>query len=558
MIASPPNLSTACPSAVLQRKIAGVRRKQIVVSVGAGLAVAITSVVVLLAAQMLGDWWFELTLTARIAVLVADLLVVGAIIWQGVVRPIREPLDDDEAALLVEQHAPGLASRLIAALQLPRAAEAQRAPALVNWLVIETEKLTVDLDFRRVISIKTLAVNALIAVVLVAAGTEAYRRTLPESGQLLRRVFLANVPVPRKTRVECVTRDQLIARGESIYIEAIAHGVVPPEGKLTVHTASGRTQTFTMTPAHNNRSRFSRKLENVLETLTYRVKLNDGTTESYRVTVEPQPTISGLKCVQVYPAYTKLGTTPRALGDLALLAGSTLQIEGLATKPLKQARIRLASSNRELPATVDPQNPRRLTGEFVIPVGGLIGFSVPLLDQRGLRSRDEVVYRVDIVPDRAPSVSITYPTRKEELVTAEGTLVVAFEASDDFGIGKVAIRYKVNQSDKEETTELDLEGATPKTLRRRYEWPLKNIQPPLAEGSTIEFWVEARDTNDATGPGITVTEHYFAKIVSAEEKRKDLLSRFDDSLNSLQNVVGDQEKLNQSLGELIRARSGWR
>lgn len=547
-------MSTPIHQPLLQ-KLAALRRKQTVVSAGSGLAAAVTSLLLLVAAQMAADWWFELPWGARLLLALVDVAVAGLILALEVVRPIRSPLSDDEAALLVEHATPELRSRLISAVQLPATAEAQRAPAIVARLVQETEAATATLNFRQAISARSLAINLLLALVVAGLAGFAYHTAQPVSTDLLQRVFLSTVPVPRKTRVECLTQDRVIARGENILIEARALGVVPPDGKLTVHSGT-RSQTFPMTPVDGQRGRFARRLDNVLGTFTYRVRLKDGTSDSFRVTVEPQPTIASLKCVQVYPAYTGLAPQPRALGDLALLAGSTLQLEGIASKPLRQATVRLAGVGTEAPLTLNDRNPRLVTGQFAIPNGGLTGFSVPLLDQRGLHSRDEVVYRIDVVPDKAPTVSILYPTRKEELVTAAGTLLVSFEASDDFGIAGVAIHYKLGEGTPEQTIELDLESRAPQTLRRRHEWKLAALQPPLVEGAVVEYWIEARDNNNVTGPGVTATDHYYAKIVSETEKRTDLMNRLDDYLTTLNTVADSQEKLNQSLGELIRAKSG--
>jgi hypothetical protein len=550
-------MTTAPNNQLLLRKLAALRRKQTVVSAGSGLSATVTGLLLLLSAQMVADWWFDLPWSARLLLALVDLAVAGLILALEVVRPIRSPLSNDEAALLVEHATPELRSRLISAVQLPATAEAQRAPAIVARLVTETETATATLHFPRVVSARGLAIQLLLALAVAALAGFAYHAAQPISTDLLKRVFLSTVPVPRKTRVECVTRDRVIARGENIHIEAIAHGVVPPDGKLTVHTG-GRSQTFPMTPVEGQRGRFTRRLENVLETFTYRVRLNDGTSDSFRVTVEPQPTIASLKCAQVYPSYTGLAPQPRALGDLTLLAGSTLQLEGIATKPLRQAAVRFAGLGTEAPLTLNDRNPRMLTGQFAIPNGGLTGFSLPLLDERGLHSRDEVVYRIDVLPDKAPTISILYPTRKEELVTANGTLLVSFEASDDFGIAGVAIHYKLGEGTPEQTIELDLEGRAPKTLRRRHEWKLAALQPPLVEGAVVEYWIAARDNNNVTGPGVTATDHYYAKIVSETEKRTDLMNRLDDYLTTLNTVADSQEKLNQSLGELIRARPGGR
>ena len=86
--------------------------------------------------------------------------------------------------------------------------------------------------------------------------------------------------------------------------------------------------------------------------------------------------------------------------------------------------------------------------------------------------------------------------------------------------------------------ELDLGGEQPKALTRRFEWKIARITPAPAENDTIDFWLEARDANDVTGPGIAVMpEHYQARIVSDEGKRADLANRLNDTLQSLDDSI---------------------
>jgi hypothetical protein len=77
----------------------------------------------------------------------------------------------------------------------------------------------------------------------------------------------------------------------------------------------------------------------------------------------------------------------------------------------------------------------------------------------------------------------------------------------------------------------------------------------VAEGHLIEYWIEAADNNHVTGPGVGQSEHQWAKVVSESEKRADLLNRASDYLGSINDLTADQEKLNQSLGQLIQARN---
>ena len=204
---------------------------------------------------------------------------------------------------------------------------------------------------------------------------------------------------------------------------------------------------------------------------------------------------------------------------------------------------------REINVVIDPDK---------LAARGLTGFQIDLVDSEGMESRENAVYRVDVLPDKAPVARLTHPERKEELVTRVATMLVAFEASDDFQIAKVRLRFKADTVDNGEVKTVELEpGDGPASkLRRRYDWKIPAHLPGLTEGSLIEYWIEVEDNNNVTGPGLTATDHQLAKVVSDAEKRADLLNRAADYLGSISDVAGDQEKLNRSLGEIIKAKTG--
>jgi hypothetical protein len=175
-----------------------------------------------------------------------------------------------------------------------------------------------------------------------------------------------------------------------------------------------------------------------------------------------------------------------------------------------------------------------------------------------MESRDSAVYRIEIIPDRVPVVRLTYPERKEELATRQALMIIGMDVSDDFRISKLRLRYKADtlDDDAEKTLDLELGGEPPQKLRRRFEWNLNDFKPLLPEGTRIEYWIEAEDNNNATGPGIGSSERQYLKIVTKEEKRADLLNRAGDYLGSITDVASDQEKLNRTLGQIIREKTG--
>jgi hypothetical protein len=101
----------------------------------------------------------------------------------------------------------------------------------------------------------------------------------------------------------------------------------------------------------------------------------------------------------------------------------------------------------------------------------------------------------------------------------------------------------------EKVIQLDLGGALPRQLDRRFEWNLAALK--LAPGGLIEYWMEAVDANNVTGPGSGVTQVARIKIVTGEEKRTELAERTNEALGSLDEVSQSQDELARRLGAEI-------
>lgn len=558
MISEPPTRyePRLAPSVLLAEKIAAVRRKHVNVASGTGAGMAVGAFIILLATAMLLDWWLDFPLWLRGVMLAVTLGATGLLVWRFILTPIRHQPDDDAVALRVEKARPYYRSRLISSVQFtrPGALTPGTATSLARMTVAETEEIARPQDFTEIISTKELRKVLAWSFAVLALGVFAFAYGGEVSRNLLKRAFLSSTLVPRHTRVAVLTGDARIGIGDTIRIEALAQGVVPRAGKLILKTSGQRTLEYPMDKDKDGK--FVRALENVQQNFDYTVRLNDGVSQTHHITVVPRPTTASIQCEQTFPAYVGLPKTKRALGDLTLLAGSKLALTATATRDLKSAHLHLTGLSNDVPMQINAQNPRELRGEFAIPPKGLTGFSIEMLDTDGMASRDSAVYRIDVIPDRAPKVKIVYPDRREELVTRQAVQPIGFEATDDFRIALARLKYRVGESEDAEikTIELDLGTNAVKELKNRYEWNIRDFQPPLAEGTRIEFWIEMQDNNDVTGPGVGATEHQLLRIVSENEKRADLLNRAGDFLGTINDVTGDQEKLNFTLGTLIYER----
>lgn len=536
-------------SDVLQHKLAAVRRKLVATAVITGAALTFTGFFVFLAVNVALDWWLELSRVARALLLLVDFVVLAWIYLTQVIRPMMRPPDDADIALWIEQRAPELHSRLISAVQLSQNQGDARSTELVEALIAETEQIAAPIDFSVAVPAAPMFRMCGIALIVCLAGIQGYRETQPEIVLYLKRAFLASIPAPRKTQVSCLTGNKTIALGDSLELEAIATGVLPSAGYAFLQQSPREIQTVTLLPRTNAPSHFHQTLNNVQTSFTYTIQLNDGVTPSYRIDVQPRPAVATLSCEQQFPEYTRLGPVSRRPNDLRLLIGSRLCLKASSTKPLQSATVWLEGLHQQIPMAIDPQTHTNLTATIPIATNALTGFFIRLTDNAGLSSKDEVTYRVDMVPDTPPTVRITFPSHRDELATTNAQMLLGFEANDDYGIADVRLHKKVGEH--ESVSELNIEEQLPRTLKRRHEWNIAELTPPPREGTVIEYWLEIRDANTVSGPGVAFSEHYFVRVASSAEKRADLLSRFDQTLQTVGTASKEQENLNQRLGELI-------
>ena len=526
-----------------------------------GLGMAATVLCGWLVTETVTDFFTNLPWLGRLAFFVVGVGGAGALLWRFGIRLWWRRMPDEAVALMVERALPEFRSRFIAAVQLAKAADGSASPSLVRALMAETTAMAAQMRFDKVVPTgptKKWLRHALCALV-VTGGLAVYggHRTVP----LVLRACLFTIPVPRQTQIVDVSGERIIAIGDDLRLEAGARGIVPAKGKLRVKTAKGKPQEFDLAANVDKPGSFARVLQSVQEPFDYVIALGDAESPSFHVKVKPRPSVASVECRQVWPAYTQLPPQRRALGDLKILAGSKLTLKVKASTAVRAGEIRLVGPDRDKPVKTAPLQPAGddktlLGGEVLIPTEGVTGMTLQLVDEDGVESRGAAVYHIDVVQDAPPTVKIVWPDRREILLTREATALISFEAKDDFGVAKVRLHYAVDWVEKgpDKTIDLDLGGALPKAVTRRFDWKVGAIVPHVEEGSVIDYWFEVIDANNVTGPGIGTAEHYQARIVSEAEKRADLANRLSDAMEGLNGVRQGQEELNAKLGEIIFER----
>ncbi|MCU0781245.1 MAG: DUF4175 domain-containing protein, partial [Akkermansiaceae bacterium] len=238
-------------------------------------------------------------------------------------------------------------------------------------------------------------------------------------------------PVTATRVVEVFPGNQTVARGTSLVMGATLAGAAPDEVWLVVARDSGATErhaavrdsagvTWSVTRPWQESGR-------------YWFEAGDARSFERRIEVRLPARIIARQLAFTPPAYTKLAPQSLAAGNPwpPIPQGSEVAITVTFDRDLKS----LAVERDE--AAVRP------TGA---PVTWMIAGRVA--DQRGWTARwtdaldlsDRARIEFAVKPDEAPRVRLIDPTGDEEiLVTRDGWLRLAFEASDDYGLADVTV-----------------------------------------------------------------------------------------------------------------------
>jgi hypothetical protein len=569
-------------SELIAEKLSSVRSKHSTVSIFTGLALAIALILVWTTLAMWIDWNVAngLPRWARILSLLLELAAVGAIVYTFIIRPITRAPDDEEVALMIEREWPDFNTRLIASVQLtqPQAVSPHSSALLVKAMVRQTEKLAEETQVTDVVKTRTLNRSLLAAAIICVLVIFLFLWAQPTSAALLQRAFLGNVALPTKTHLQSTTGDLNIALGDALKITTTVTGYQPAAGRIDLTFNSGRSQSLPLEKDPNAPGTYAITLDAIHESFQYSVHIYDAHSDTFQVTALERPEIANVEIVQIYPAYTGMGTVTRQPGDLALLAGSRLKLKVTSTRPLRVAPAGPGKANYVLRFVDEKQgggghsdtvplvrsHTNLKEASIDAPDGmtlpnGLNALSIHLIDTDDLESKDTAVYPVEIIPDRPPTIRIFEPDRKEELVTAQAKLEIGYIAEDDILLGKVTLKYKQIATDSGEESavqSIDL-PLPPKTRSQKttYLWDITQIPippgKPTLEGSILEYWLEAEDTNNLTGPGKATTEHYAIRVVTRAEKQAEMMARSSETISGIKSASEDQDNLAQSVREKI-------
>ena len=334
----------------LESRIANLRSRvrRLVALHGLGWVIGVVLPLAILAG--LADWLIHLDSGVRLTFLFALGAVAAWLIYRYVVMPLIVRFADLDIAQRIEDRWPGLNDRLTSTVQFLKASgdeDRLGSRQLRDATVRQTLEETGRLDFREAIEPRP-AFRALgVAAAALAFLISLFAVDFASSGIAARRLLMpfGSARWPQATHLTLLDDEttRKIAKGDPFTLAvAVAQGEsVPAAARVTYRFADGETQTDSLRPVDGGT--FHGRLETVEGSFTFSVVAGDDTSsvKDVKVAVVPPPAVKDLTVRVVAPEYTRIEPLTLAPGKTQVRAveGSKVEIEGVATKPLKSAAI---------------------------------------------------------------------------------------------------------------------------------------------------------------------------------------------------------------------------
>ncbi|MBA3316020.1 MAG: hypothetical protein H0T47_22365 [Planctomycetaceae bacterium] len=512
--------------------------------------------------------------------LLFSLAAIAPAVWVVVtflLPALRNHISDIELARRIESYDPRWRGRLAAATaflkQDPVAGSTELQRRLIDdvsqGIASEPPPVIVDKTRLRKVVLAAIAVASLAFIFICASPV------LARSGLLRLAMPLAAVEWPRTVELHLVMESGAaigpkiqIGRGQTLRFHVRnRNGDVPNDLTMQVIGPDGGRRSEPVPIADEASSDGIEPEVGVGSLLAaegplrFRVVGGDHRNMPYVIAdVVPPPVFERMIVTVTPPAYLQAEpNAPKTGGGAASgIVGSSVSFKGRANKPLFSAELFIGDHGGQKTTLSD--DGRTVTAAFTLDQPGLSSYWFRLRDRGGFENPEAPRYELRVAADTIPAVRIVEPP-DDVTATADADLPVVVEATDDHGLTSVRLRFN-RDGLHDEAEGPDEASDSPGRMLAPFdgpERPLKGTYPllwslgplELRPGDRLEFRGEATDAFDLGPPHVGRSSPRRITIVSASEKREELLDRQAELLDDLAQARRDEERVSETVAALL-------
>ncbi|MGN6543889.1 MAG: hypothetical protein ACTHK7_02485, partial [Aureliella sp.] len=458
-------------------------------------------------------------------------------------------INPDYVAQRIEQAEPDLKSGLLSWLQLeslpnngvPRGIMAGLARHAARY--IHPEDPSASVDMRGVI--KLVGGTLLLLMTLIVYGMVS-----PKSAWVTgQRLFMPWASIAPPSRVQLVSLkpgSTELTQGRPLAVDVELRGLRLSEPvRVRYSTLDGqlRDQVKELAPVTEGyhytglvetaQAGSSPGHRGVQHELDYWIEAGDLVSGPHRVTLSRLPAVS-LESVHIaFPPYTKLSERSLTGGEFEAIEGSVATIRAVANQPLSRGRIEVDPELDAQGNLLDARSllemqvsDRQLAGDWRLRVNAagdnptLARYRIRGFNERGDANEDPIEYKVRILADVPPEVSIPGPENRTLRMLPNGQMNIEVRASDpDFGLSRLQLEVTRYDMLAKQVVLLESEGIIGRQVKA---WRFRGADFQARVGDRFIFTAIAEDNrhHPATGepaPNTAQSEALTVEIVAPEK-----------------------------------------
>jgi Domain of unknown function (DUF4175) len=492
-------------------KLDATRRELLRFQFWLGLARVLTAVVALAATLIVADWRWVLPTAIRALGLVAMAVLALFLFFRS-----RRPLDRLGPAAAAEAHFPELGQRLRTVVEYaePAPDTVPASPGLLKALHRDTDRRTSELDFRDLIPWAAFERRAVALFLAAAFGLIALFASPGFRTAALRMLLLPFY----YTSLTVEPGDLTLKAGSELKLDATVSGrpVARASWSYRKNEGGGRWITASLAagkPGEPLIGTLSASLKNCQTDFDYRVNVGEVESPTFHVKVVHPLVLKSIEAAITPPPYTRRPAAVVKDGSFRVVEGSRVALAVTLDHAPQKAELLLGlpadSSRQSIPLQIEGT---RLTGNLP-PITKELEYQIDAADATGMKLEEAGPYRIKAEPDLKPSVRFIEP--EESLaVTPTTEIRLQVEASDDFGVSQLGIRYQVGDG-PEETLLLSRFENQPVTAQNLVTLYLEKHKLTFTDAITYHAFVE---DNFPPTPHRTLSELRFIDILPYKQE----------------------------------------
>jgi hypothetical protein len=462
---------------------------------------------------LIGDVFFHFGAAGRWAgfFLVISPLVGGAVL---AMPPLFKRISEEGMARRIERSSKGSRNVLINAVQFNRelAADSPMRAALFQEMWDPFPGVRWSEVFDLLLLKKILISFAVTASVLSLWGLvrPAY------FSNSMARVFLPAsqiAPLTRTRILELQPKDTGVPNGGGVTLSTKLGGEIPRAVRVHFREKGGSWQKELLEHELGTAD-FTHAWKEVRQSFEYYLEAGDAESQIFTVNVRPKTVIITKSLEITPPAYTGL---PNVVGSRFttvqnVVPGSKLHFTTEFNNPLKEL---LAKGDRGTTFGVSRKNPT------VWEISGVItsteSIKLSYVDKDGIADSETIP--VETKPDLPPKIEISNPAEGSlVLAKRENSIPVQCTVSDDYGIGSLALYQSTSEKPDAKLVKEWKDAGGKKVFHAETKVPLSEYSK--TDDQDVTFCLIAKDRNDVTGPGVTVSRPVVIQLKPVESLDK--------------------------------------